>query len=283
MLFQYFALLDRFNSDIDELDLSFENKTLKIGKIPKEKLRSFLLSPKPKFPSINEAFEVAIDLGEDMYWVDYHYEVEDSKEAMIRANNIVDEDIAKVMLVLRLFREGCIRIVFDVWRGKHIATHFSSIRPFRNDERLYFLPSSSLLDLRNFREEFMNTAWEKKESSSPLGIALSRFTDGYERIKLEDKIIDYVIALEALYLQEGTAELSYRLAHRVSVLLTKDKKERQRLFKMTGRSYDLRSKIVHGSKYDLSHEKVWFVEDTLRRSIREFLKTPKPNWLRIIF
>lgn len=283
MLFQYFALLDRFDSDIDELDLSFENKTLKIGKIPKEKLRSFLLSPKPMISSISEAFEMAIDFGEGMYWVDYHYEVEDSIKAMTRANNIVDEEIAKVILVLRLFREGCIRIVFNVWRGKHIATHFSSIRPFRNDERLYFLPSSSLLDLRNFREEFMNTAWEKKESSSPLGIALSRFTDGYERIKSEDKIIDYMIALEALYLQEGTAELSYRLAHRVSVLLTKDKKERRRLFEMTRKSYDLRSKIVHGSKYDLSHKKVWFVEDTLRQSINKFLKTPKPKWLEIIF
>lgn len=83
MLLRYIGLLDRFSSDVDELDLSYEDRTLKIRKIPQKEMEDFLLSPKSKFSSINERFETAIALGEDMYWMDYHYEVDDSKEAMI--------------------------------------------------------------------------------------------------------------------------------------------------------------------------------------------------------
>jgi len=125
---------------------------------------------------------------------------------------------------------------------------------------------------------------KRKESRTPLDIALSRFDDGYERVKPEDKIIDYMIALEALYLQgESSGELAYRFAHRMAVLLAAKKEERQQLFSQIKKSYELRSKIVHGAKYKLSPQDVWFVEDKLRLSIKVFLRTPKPNWLNLIF
>lgn len=79
MLFQYFALLDRFDSDDDELDLSCDRRTLRVRKIPKKTLEDFLLRRKSSFPSVNDLFETAISLGKEMYWIDYHYEVEDSR------------------------------------------------------------------------------------------------------------------------------------------------------------------------------------------------------------
>jgi len=49
MMFQYFALLDRFNSDDNELDLSYDDRTLKISKIPRKTLEGSLLLPEPSF------------------------------------------------------------------------------------------------------------------------------------------------------------------------------------------------------------------------------------------
>ena len=283
MLFTYLALLDRFNSDMDELDLSYENRTLKIRKISEREIAEFLSPSKVLIPIIRGQFEIVIAVSEDMYWLDYSYEV-DSKEAMIVASNNVNEEKEKIILALRLFKEGCLHTVFDVKKGKHIATTVTPFRGLRSSGRLYFLAGSELTILKEFLREFLHFVWEKKKSRTPLGITLSRFTDGYERTKLEDKIIDYVVGLEALYLQgESLGEFGYKMSHRASILLSDKKEEQRKIFKGIKGVYGLRSSIVHGGKYDLTAEDVWIAEDTLRDSIRKFLKIPKPNWLDLIF
>jgi hypothetical protein len=266
------------------LDLSHNHKTLKIRLIPKEELEDLLLprTTGPIVQYISERLETAFTFGEKRYWIDYHYEVDSDKD-MIRANNSVSEEIARLILALRLFEEGCIRIVFEVWKGEHLGLQFSELKSLRSEERSYYIAESELSGLKDFLREYMDTAWDKKKTRTSLGIALNRYTDGFERNRLEDKIIDYMIGLEALYLSENPGELAYTLAHRLSILLSQDKKERQELFKKTRESYRLRSRIVHGQKYDLSAIQVWFVEDILRRSIKNFLKTAKPKWLELIF
>jgi len=73
------------------------------------------------------------------------------------------------------------------------------------------------------------------------------------------------------------------MSHRASVLLSEDKGKREQLFRKLKKSYKLRSDIVHGRKYSIEPEDVWFIENVLRNSIRKFLKTPKPDWLNLIF
>jgi hypothetical protein len=159
----------------------------------------------------------------------------------------------RLILALRLFEEGCIRIVFEVWKGEHLGLHFSKLKSLRSEERSYYVSESELSGLKDFLREHMDTAWDKKKTRTPLGMALNRYTDGFERIKLEDKIIDSMIGLEALYFpSENQGELTYPLAHRLSILLSQDRKERQELFKKTRESCRLRNRIVHGQKYDLS-------------------------------
>lgn len=279
MLFQYFGLLDRFGSDTDELDLSHGERVLKIRKISKKELEDSLLRPKYEFSHVNDIFEQAIAFGKDRYWIDYHYEVEDSRDAVVKASNAVYEEMEETILALRLFKEGLVRIVFYVSKLSEGERVFSpSVRVLRSDDRPCLLKSSELPIFKDLQKDLAS------KSLTHLNIALSRLTDGYERLKLEDRIIDYMIGLESLYFrEEESGEFGYKLAHRLSVLLADDKKERQHLFENTKKSYKLRSKIVHGSKYKLSQEDVWFVEDKLRLSIRKFLVTPKPNWLNLIF
>jgi hypothetical protein len=89
---------------------------------------------------------------------------------------------------------------------------------------------------------------------------------GVERKNPEDKLIDYMIGLEALYLPDGNAELSFRLSVRVAFLMLPeaDKKD---TFNFLRRMYDVRSSIVHGNKYELNTEDIKRLEELLRKSV----------------
>ena len=76
---------------------------------------------------------------------------------------------------------------------------------------------------------------------------------------------------------------SLRLALRVSNLPSRDVEEKRHLFELIKKAYDLRSDIVHGSKYNSSvrldegeslsiGEFVFRVEDCLRMVLIEMLK-----------
>lgn len=285
MMFRYIALLDRYFSNVDQLDLSYQDRILRIRKIPKKELEEFLLPPEPHryFPETKLAFKNAILLSKGRYWIDYGFEVEDSRPASTEAFNTTGIEMKKLILGLRLFKEGFIRIAFYVAKAGSESSYIP-LRLLYGNERAYVLDKSEFEKLKNFLKEFLEIAWKKKESKTSLGIALSRFTDGYERTKPEDKIIDYMIGLEALYLEgEATGEFGYKMAHKASTFLSNRKKRRKELFSKIKESYKLRSRIVHGGKYTLQIDDVWFAEDILRNSIRKFLQVPKPNWLDIAF
>lgn len=205
MMFQYFALLDRFGSDVNELDLSYGDRTLKIRKMPRKTLEDCLLPSKNISSSHKEMLGVAVALGEEKFWIDYNYELEDFKESKKSANDAVSEEMEKMLLALRLFKEGYIQIGFTFWRVSNGLGRFSSfVNMFRSDERPYFLKASELPALKDFQEELGDAISDEKRTTTKtaLNIALRRFTDGYNRSNLEDRIIDYMIELEALYLQE---------------------------------------------------------------------------------
>lgn len=86
----------------------------------------------------------------------------------------------------------------------------------------------------------------------------------------ENKLIDCMIGLEALYLKE-TQELSYRLSHRVASLLGNTDEERRKVFKNVKRLYKKRSKLVHGESVSVSWDEVKLVRKYLRESIKRFL------------
>ena len=62
----------------------------------------------------------------------------------------------------------------------------------------------------------------------------------------EDRLLDYVIALEALCGRENDA-VSYRISLRAATLIGRNSDERERLFKLVAKAYEQRSKIAHGS------------------------------------
>lgn len=109
------------------------------------------------------------------------------------------------------------------------------------------------------------------ENDSRFKVALRRLSLGIERKNLEDKLIDYMIGLEALYLPDGNAELSFRLSVRAAFLLS-SKIKRKNTYNFLRKIYDIRSSIVHGNKYELNIEDIKELEELLRKSVILWIK-----------
>ena len=124
--------------------------------------------------------------------------------------------------------------------------------------------------------------------------AIRRFGYAHERYRSEDKIIDLLIAAEALLLSDGsyTGEVRYRLAHRAALFLAEADETRRIIFKRMGVAYDLRSKVAHGGSYSKKlpeksdgsiptlDEFVWQIQEYIRLAILKALNlTFQPNAL----
>jgi hypothetical protein len=113
------------------------------------------------------------------------------------------------------------------------------------------------------------------EKDSRFNVAQRRLFLGMERSNLEDRLIDYMIGLEALYLPDGNLELSFRLSLRIAFLLYTNPNERKEAYYFIKDLYDTRSAIVHGKKYNLTVNKILKLEDLLRKSIKLWIKDEK--------
>jgi hypothetical protein len=67
----------------------------------------------------------------------------------------------------------------------------------------------------------------------------------HRRVSAGDRLIDLVIALEALFSPKGPTELSFRISHRAALLLGRDPGERREIGHFLRTIYSGRSKLVH--------------------------------------
>ena len=110
------------------------------------------------------------------------------------------------------------------------------------------------------------------EKDSQFIVAQRRLSLGRERKELEDRLIDYMIGLEALYLPDGNQELSFRLSLRMAFLLRTDPSDRKEMYSFAREMYKTRSNIVHGNKYDLNVGEISKLEELLRESVKLWIK-----------
>jgi hypothetical protein len=106
--------------------------------------------------------------------------------------------------------------------------------------------------------------------SRSFNLAMERFERGVERETLEDSLVDEWVALEALFLKrEEQMELSYRAALRIARFLGEGPGQRVELFETMKKSYNARSRVVHGDPLprDIA-DTTAFTEEVLRKALR---------------
>ncbi|MYB21693.1 MAG: hypothetical protein F4187_09800 [Gemmatimonadetes bacterium] len=98
-----------------------------------------------------------------------------------------------------------------------------------------------------------------------------------------------LIALESLLLPRGSGELSFRLSRLVARVLGKDQDSRYQLAKDIARLYDLRSKVVHDGRFEVTEDdKVQasvFAHEAITRIVNDeqVAQTTKLDDLQVIF
>jgi hypothetical protein len=114
-----------------------------------------------------------------------------------------------------------------------------------------FPPSYELLeqDVPRLRAIFLQLSKIEGATSDSVGVALRRFNSVYQRRLAEDKLVDLIVALEALFLKNTEQqEMSYRLALRALAILSRRELRNPNTAENIKAAYDIRSSIVHGSR-----------------------------------
>ncbi len=119
----------------------------------------------------------------------------------------------------------------------------------------------------------------RRISDPDISTSVSRFTESYFKAKLEDQLIDYWIALEALFLPEDyLRDMAETIALAASYYVGQSDRQRKSLYQLVKRSHSLRSFIIHGSRGTAKQsldEIVPKTGDLLRESLRRRILEPR--------
>lgn len=186
----------------------------------------------------------------------------------------------KIVSCLRLLKKGYVK--FTVIITKNLSWHpFSGMQTGqlnRNSNLIGMDYEISENEIKEIKKLWTTLNQYNFNENKFLDIALKRFNYAYERVENEDKLIDFMISFESLFLKESEkSELNYKLALRISKFIEGDSKE---IYYDLKKAYNLRSRVVHGSSKDLRNEIgqiVDKVENYLRKSIRKFMEQNKPQ------
>jgi hypothetical protein len=134
--------------------------------------------------------------------------------------------------------------------------------------------------------------WVERNKAHSISTGIRRFSQSAARDNDEDRMIDLMIAAEAIFLNDGNGEMAYKLAHRASVFLSSDLSGQKEIFDFMKKAYDSRSKIVHGDKPKLPSgastlaEACNTLEGYLRKAIQKIIMehhSKKIEWDAIVF
>ena len=268
------APLHNFESEMEVILLDENFKIRKICEDEQKKLyrEDYSMIPKLDVIFIN-------------FMLECRYEVEAHRPDEMQ---YIKESFDKVISAMRLFKKGTFgynRITIKQYSACPVSKASMSsgknyYEPYRGTQ--YNLSKDEVEGLVKFWEAYKDVNFEKNRF---IELAVRRFNLSHIRKDLEDKLIDMMIAFEALYLTDN-AELSYKLATRAAFILGIDKKksEQKEIYLFLKKAYAIRSQIVHGSKHlnqnkiELSKNKeisvqefILQLEDYLRQSILHFM------------
>lgn len=148
-------------------------------------------------------------------------------------------------------------------------------------------------DLQDMQELLKVVSRGESGLSRAINVCLRRIGFANTRYSLEDKLLDTVMALEALVLSDSgdpseRGEQSFRLAIRLARFLRDKKDDQITVYKTVRKAYRLRNKVVHGDKLEPSDTSLITDLDTLaREATRRFLLAKangqEVNWHALLF
>lgn len=196
--------------------------------------------------------------------------------------SVADETLEQLEAMLRLFKPGDIYLRrHKVWcleskipRLYNISIRLPLPQVKAEPTTLYNRDNYELDDetLSKFIEFFNSYFGIIKQKPKPLWHALFRFSSSYEKRTLADRLVELMIAMEALF--GDNAEFTYKISLRSACMLYPAGEAREKAFGTIKKLYEERSKIVHGKTLNPSsdNQRINQFEDYVRNSIIKFLQ-----------
>jgi len=237
---------------------------------------------KHDFPSLDEP-PPHQDYPNSIIYVETKIETTEGSDNNVEEK--ADEIYEQLEAMLRLFSPGdiflrrTISVGMPLKSDEFIWGSFVDYRPIKpKPEPLYQREPYELSGetLRQFRE-FFSQYWDIiNQKHQPIYNALYRFNSSYERRTVSDRLIELMIAMEALF---GDKEYHrYKIPLRCACMLYPPGEVRKQAFTTIKQFYDERSAIIHGGRLELdsnSKGEVDQFEEYTRRSILKFLELHK--------
>lgn len=194
--------------------------------------------------------------------------------------------IQRVINTLRLYRVGSVSTIKTEWISSSIlqigGTTYRNVQiPAHFKYELNEKDEDCLKDFFNVIEPKIPAEIIQKGTGETnfITIAFDRYNDSILKQDIpESRLSSAIMALEALYLKDDEmGELAERLAQRTSLLLSLFGYDSLETFNIIKRSYNIRSRFVHGSKIEKEDMKdiaklIDKVVDYARKSIVIFLQ-----------
>jgi hypothetical protein len=220
-----------------------------------------------------------------------------SREMFVLETRLADRDSFKthetmqnVVLALRLLKKGYISGNYTYYiqyseTGRQLSSWVMEEAPRIHHGGWAFGYHLDLREISSLKEMIEKVQAADLASRHNLSIAVKRFQHAYEEADDEDRLVDYMIAFEALFLkgEKGGASLGIVIAIACASLLGDNDQDREDMRTTLMEAYRIRNCIVHGSGYDrlagngenyfdILPDLVSKVEDYLRAAIRKLLK-----------
>ena len=280
MIFISKSPLDGFYSNVERIELEKGLFIQRISLNEREELfssASFLSRFTRRKLLINE------------YWLINEYVP--NEETINEYAQFIEEEFLKF---LRIFKNGTIGIHHNKSELKYWNPDYLFYSGLSSQLFTHVVGNGNYIIKKDEKNQFIDlwTKYRKIDFSrdGALNIAIKRFNDSFTRRDVEDRIIDLMIAFEALFLKEDEKmELTFKLALRTAIFLKNKDVEGDNLFNFMKVAYNTRSNIIHGVKtkdkikvkksinvgeYDefTLHEFLNKLEDVFRKSLLKYIE-----------
>lgn len=269
----HLILKARMKQVADGIDL-FEG--VKIRLVSKEDIEVF------KSSSLMTSFLPSyMSISRNMFVLEKHLTIKDVPDLQ------VNKTLRNIILAMRLFKKGYVSFngIFYILiseKPQIMATSFeeTQIHPDIPPLERYVLSFDAIPQFQKVVGKIVKKIHSLDlDKRKGLRLACKRFQHAYEERDAENRLIDFMIALEALFLKgEKTRQVGPIVSTTCSVLLGKNELEREKIRSSLTKAYNLRNRIVHGAEYDkLFKEKndmlpfISEIENYLRESIKKLL------------
>jgi hypothetical protein len=240
---------------------------------------------------------------------DVGIDLEESKRDEAKRAEANDR-VGQVVNALRLCGIESVFPAAVIHRTSQWSFGHDRVFPGRFQPDIHFATKADGAWLSSFKQFWDGLQSEGVRKHKFLDVAVRRYSYAHERHRLEDKIVDLLVAAEALFLSDYNkadpyiGEIRFRMSLRAALFLNTNGESRRRVFRQMRAAYDLRSSIVHGGdtgKVKLPPQPdgsptpvedfVWTIQEYMRIALQKAIglallpETPMAlvNWDELIF